>query len=202
MRHRAGGPTRCQKGLPGVPGLCSVCTKCSVQCGRAQAGPICGRRTTVTAAAAMPANERLVIDHRTVHITSAANSRQNLYDPKVTVHRSTSHLLARQCEAPRVRDITMLSRSSCRQLAARTVRGQWQTNRGLASPASGSFSYDTGIAAGIKYAARDMPGATTQLALVARAGTRFESAPGMTLGLEGFAFKVMTNQRTTYPHSC
>lgn len=83
----------------------------------------------------------------------------------------------------------MLTRS-LRRHAERTIRGQWQAKRGLASPASGSFSYDTGSAAGIKYAARDMPGATTQLALVSQAGTRFEPAPGLTLGLEGFAFKV------------
>ena len=44
--------------------------------------------------------------------------------------------------------------------------------------------------AGVKAAARDTPGPTTKLALVAKAGTRYEPLPGLTTGLEEFAFKV------------
>jgi len=62
--------------------------------------------------------------------------------------------------------------------------------RHLAAPASGSFQYETGSAAGIKFASRDVPGPTTHLALVARAGTRYEPLPGLTIGLTNFAFKV------------
>ena len=62
-------------------------------------------------------------------------------------------------------------------------------NRGLASAASGTFSYQTGDAAGVKIASRDLPGPTTHLAVVARAGTRYEPLPGFADALEKFAFK-------------
>lgn len=62
-------------------------------------------------------------------------------------------------------------------------------NRGLASAASGSFSYQTGDAAGVKIASRDLPGPTTHLAVVAKAGTRYEPLPGFSDALEKFAFK-------------
>lgn len=62
--------------------------------------------------------------------------------------------------------------------------------RRMATAASGSFSYDTGDAAGIKVASRDLPGPTTHLAVVAKAGTRYEPLPGFSEGLEKFSFKV------------
>ena len=64
--------------------------------------------------------------------------------------------------------------------------------RGLAAAVSGSteFSYTTSDAAGIKVASRDVAGPTTKLAVIAKAGTRYQSAPGLTSGLEQFAFKV------------
>lgn len=62
--------------------------------------------------------------------------------------------------------------------------------RGLAAAASGSFSYETGEAAGVKYGSRDLPGPTTHLVVVAKAGTRYQPLPGFTDGLEKFAFKV------------
>lgn len=85
----------------------------------------------------------------------------------------------------------MLSRQSIRRTAQKAVRQQWQpaNRRGLAAPASGSFQYDTGDANGVKFASRDMSGPATQLAIVAKAGTRYEPLPGLTLGLRGFAFK-------------
>jgi len=89
----------------------------------------------------------------------------------------------------------MLSRSALGRQTQRAVRQQWQqpaSRRGLAAPASGSFQYETGNAAGVKYAARDMPGPTTHLALVSQAGTRFETLPGLTVGLQTFAYKVRT----------
>jgi len=87
----------------------------------------------------------------------------------------------------------MLSRPAIGRQAQRVVSRQWQqpaARRGLASPASGSFQYESGNANGIKVASRDMAGPTTQLALVSQAGTRFEPLPGLTIGLEAFAFKV------------
>jgi hypothetical protein len=59
-----------------------------------------------------------------------------------------------------------------------------------AAPASGSFAYQTGDAAGIKYGSRDLSGPTTTLALVSRAGTRYQWLPGLAEGLEKFSFKV------------
>jgi ubiquinol-cytochrome c reductase core subunit 2 len=43
---------------------------------------------------------------------------------------------------------------------------------------------------GVKVASRDVAGPTTKLAVVAKAGTRYQSLPGLTSGLEQFAFKV------------
>jgi ubiquinol-cytochrome c reductase core subunit 2 len=43
---------------------------------------------------------------------------------------------------------------------------------------------------GIKVASRDFAGPTTKLAIIAKAGTRYQPLPGLTSGLEQFAFKV------------
>lgn len=42
-------------------------------------------------------------------------------------------------------------------------------------------------------ASRDIAGPTTRLAVVAKAGSRYQPAPGLTTGLEQFAFKVRPN---------
>ena len=65
-----------------------------------------------------------------------------------------------------------------------------RNQRCFATPASGSFSYEIGDAAGIKIASRDLPGPTTHLAVVAKAGTRYEPLPGFSEALEKFSFKV------------
>lgn len=65
------------------------------------------------------------------------------------------------------------------------------SRRGLAAAASGSFQYETGETAGVKYASRDLPGPTTTLAVVAKAGTRYQPLPGYSDALEKFAFKVL-----------
>ena len=62
----------------------------------------------------------------------------------------------------------------------------------MADVASGSFRYETGEINGVKYASRDFAGPTTTLAVVAKAGTRYQILPGLTEGLEKFAFKVGT----------
>lgn len=87
----------------------------------------------------------------------------------------------------------MLSRSTACRAAQRAVRQQaarQPQRRGLAAPASGSFQYQSGDAKGVKYASRDFAGPTTTLALVAKAGTRFQTLPGLTEGLANFAFRV------------
>ncbi|KAI9652319.1 MAG: ubiquinol-cytochrome c reductase core subunit 1 [Alyxoria varia] len=61
--------------------------------------------------------------------------------------------------------------------------------RGLAAPASGSFQYQTGEVEGVKYASRDLAGPTTTLALVAKAGSRYQPMPGLAEGLEKYAFR-------------
>jgi hypothetical protein len=85
-----------------------------------------------------------------------------------------------------------------RQLNFRNLRRQScvkPTNRrGLAAVSTGStsFSYESADVDGVKTASRDVAGPTTKLAVVAKAGTRYQSLPGLTVGLEGFAFKVRT----------
>ena len=88
----------------------------------------------------------------------------------------------------------MSSPSLLCRVALRRVRLPAQevsrSRRGLAAAAPGSFQYETGEAAGIKYASRDLPGPTTTLTVVARAGTRYQPLPGYADALEKFAFKV------------
>ncbi len=65
--------------------------------------------------------------------------------------------------------------------------------RGFAAVApsgSTSSSFEAADIAGIKVASRDAHSATTKLAIVAKAGTRYQPLPGLTVGLEEFAFKV------------
>ncbi|KKY16218.1 putative ubiquinol-cytochrome c reductase complex core protein 2 [Phaeomoniella chlamydospora] len=87
----------------------------------------------------------------------------------------------------------MLSRSVLAQPSVRALRqaqsASQVSRRGLAAAASGSFGYETGEAQGIKYASRDTPAPTATLAVVAKAGTRYQPLPGLADGLEKFAFK-------------
>jgi len=52
------------------------------------------------------------------------------------------------------------------------------------------FQYEAGEAAGVKIASRDLPGPTTTLTVVAKAGSRYQPFPGYSDLLEKFAFKV------------
>lgn len=61
--------------------------------------------------------------------------------------------------------------------------------RGFAAAVSPKASYEPTTIAGVKVASRDDNGPTTRLAIVAKAGTRYEPLPGLTVGLEEFAFK-------------
>ena len=93
----------------------------------------------------------------------------------------------------------MFSRSAGRSgqlVLRRQCCSQPSNRRGLAASVSGStsFSYNTADVNGIKVAARDVAGPTTKLAVVAKAGTRYQSLPGLTTGLEQFAFKVRIHE--------
>ena len=88
-----------------------------------------------------------------------------------------------------MKPISAVSRGA-RQEFQRRCRAQPTNYRGLAAAASGSFSYQTGDVSGLKYASRDLPGPTSTIALVSRAGTRYQPLPGYSEGLEKFAFKV------------
>ncbi|KAL8856433.1 MAG: hypothetical protein Q9178_007003 [Gyalolechia marmorata] len=94
----------------------------------------------------------------------------------------------------------MVPRASFARATQRALRPQCSrtpnNRRTLASVKSAGYSYETGEVNGIKFASRDIPGPTTQLALVARAGTRFQVLPGFAEGLEKFAFKS-THKRST-----
>ncbi|KAH6642589.1 Metalloenzyme, LuxS/M16 peptidase-like protein [Boeremia exigua] len=90
----------------------------------------------------------------------------------------------------------MLSRTTACRGAQRAARQLQTQKRGLAAPASGSFQYQSGEANGVKFASRDFAGPTTTLALVAKAGTRYQPLPGLTEGLANFAFRA-TERRST-----
>jgi ubiquinol-cytochrome c reductase core subunit 2 len=89
----------------------------------------------------------------------------------------------------------MISRSALirgsRLALHRQGNARFALRRGFAAAASSSpASYEPTDIAGIKVAAKDSPGPTTKLAVVAKAGTRYQSSPGLTVGLEEFAFKA------------
>ncbi|RDW83090.1 putative cytochrome b-c1 complex subunit 2 [Coleophoma crateriformis] len=90
----------------------------------------------------------------------------------------------------------MISRSAIARNAQLGLRRQCcaqpASRRGLAAAAlsgSTSFSYESADVSGVKVASRDVAGPTTKLAVVAKAGTRYQSLPGLTTGLSEFAFK-------------
>jgi ubiquinol-cytochrome c reductase core subunit 2 len=69
----------------------------------------------------------------------------------------------------------MLSRTALRT-TQRAARSSWQQqSRGLAAPASGSFTYESGDAQGIKFASRDIPGPVASVASSSPASPRLWS---------------------------
>jgi ubiquinol-cytochrome c reductase core subunit 2 len=76
------------------------------------------------------------------------------------------------------------------QLALRRQGAAKLAQRGFAAAASSSASFEPTDITGVKVAARDDGGPTTRLAIVAKAGTRYEPLPGLSVGLEEFAFKA------------
>ncbi|KAG5928187.1 hypothetical protein E4U42_001127 [Claviceps africana] len=86
----------------------------------------------------------------------------------------------------------MISRSALTKSAQQAVRRSCSVQplqrRGFAAAAS-SGAFETADVSGLKVASRDAHGPTTKLAIVAKAGTRYQPLPGLTVGLEEFAFK-------------
>jgi ubiquinol-cytochrome c reductase core subunit 2 len=80
------------------------------------------------------------------------------------------------------------------RLAVRAPACPRATQRRFLASASTTAPYEKSEGAGIKVAARDTHGPTTKLALVAKAGTRYEPLPGLTAGLEEYAFKNTSNR--------
>ncbi|RPB15560.1 LuxS/MPP-like metallohydrolase [Morchella conica CCBAS932] len=84
---------------------------------------------------------------------------------------------------------TTISRGTPQWLSA--VSNQ---RRGMAAAVANPFHYSVADATGIKVTSRDDGGPTTSLAIVARGGSRYESAPGVAHALEKFAFKSTTKR--------
>ncbi|KAK2590804.1 ubiquinol-cytochrome c reductase core subunit 1 [Conoideocrella luteorostrata] len=86
----------------------------------------------------------------------------------------------------------MISRSSLAKSAQQAIRRSCSVQplqrRGFAAAAS-TGAFETTDVSGLKVASRDAHGPTTKLAIVAKAGTRYQPLPGLTVGLEEFAFK-------------
>ncbi|KAI9041702.1 ubiquinol--cytochrome-c reductase subunit 2 [Aspergillus affinis] len=84
----------------------------------------------------------------------------------------------------------MLSRSTCRN-APRALQGAAASSRrGMASAVTPGLQYDVSESAGVKVANREVAGPTGTLALVAKAGPRYQPFPGFADALEYFAFKT------------
>ncbi|BCS27521.1 ubiquinol--cytochrome-c reductase subunit 2 [Aspergillus puulaauensis] len=81
----------------------------------------------------------------------------------------------------------MLSRSAISRNAPRAL--QSASRRGMASAAPQGLQYDVSESAGVKVANREPAGVTGTLALVAKAGSRYEPFPGFSDALELFAFQ-------------
>lgn len=87
----------------------------------------------------------------------------------------------------------MISRSAvlrASQLALRRQSHAQAQSRGFAAAASSSAAFEPTEVSGVAVVSKDAQGPSTKLAIVAKAGTRYQPAPGLTAGLEGFAFKV------------
>ncbi len=76
------------------------------------------------------------------------------------------------------------------QLALRSQGAAKLAQRGFASAAATAASYEPTDINSVKVASRDDGGPTTRLAIVAKAGTRYEPLPGLAVGLEEYAFKA------------
>lgn len=85
----------------------------------------------------------------------------------------------------------MLSRSTFSRNAPRALQKQCAASRrGMASATTPGLQYEVSDAAGVKVANREIGGPTGTLALVAKAGSRYQPFPGFSEALDQFAFQV------------
>src|SRR6478735_4924377 len=96
----------------------------------------------------------------------------------------------KDCQLPTPSPAKMISRSSLARTAQQAARQSCRVQRRTYAAAASTGSYETSDASGLKIASRDSHGPTTKLAVVAKAGTRYQPLPGLTAGLAEFAFKV------------
>lgn len=81
----------------------------------------------------------------------------------------------------------MLSRSTLSRNAPRAL--QVTSRRGMASASNPGLQYEVSDAAGVKIANREVAGPTSTLALVSKAGSRYQPFPGFSEALDRFAFQ-------------
>ena len=89
----------------------------------------------------------------------------------------------------------MMSRNAFGRTLRRTLRHNCcptspRSCRGIVSSTSPGLQYETAEAAGVKIANREIGAPTTTIALVAKAGSRYQPFPGFSEALAQFAFKV------------
>lgn len=97
----------------------------------------------------------------------------------------------------------MIGRSALTRGAKLSLRGQdcakLAQRRAYAAAAGASTetaSFESTDINGIKVASRDPRSPTARLAIVAKAGTRYQPMPGLSVGLEEFAFKASRDVMT------
>ncbi|KAF2672038.1 LuxS/MPP-like metallohydrolase [Microthyrium microscopicum] len=83
----------------------------------------------------------------------------------------------------------MLSRATLRSSTSAVSCLRCTQRRSYAAASSASVNYEASEAAGTKLISKNIPGPTSTLALVAKAGTRYQWLPGLSEGLANFAFK-------------
>ncbi|RPA81249.1 LuxS/MPP-like metallohydrolase [Ascobolus immersus RN42] len=87
----------------------------------------------------------------------------------------------------------MFARTAISRNTTRCLRSA--NSRGLASAAiQNPWHYETSDSQGVKVATRDDGGPTANLAIVVKAGSRYEPAPGLAHALANFAFKNTTTR--------
>lgn len=88
------------------------------------------------------------------------------------------------------------------QLALRRDGAKLAQKRAYAATAGASTetaSFESADINGINVASRDPRSPTTRLTVVAKAGTRYQPAPGLSVGLEEFAFKASRHRHMALP---
>ncbi|KAF3941220.1 hypothetical protein ABW19_dt0205494 [Dactylella cylindrospora] len=84
---------------------------------------------------------------------------------------------------------TVIARGGSRQWIKASSLSPLRQSRSFASPASVPFTYEVTDAAGTKVVSKDTGSPTASLAVVIKAGSRYQPIPGVSHALEHFAFK-------------